>query len=258
MDALHELWDYRRSHTVRVHERPRVHGLRHDRSQWRRRRTMRRWIVELFHRPEVEQRQKVQRQVPGERELHEGVLPEKHQSLPRSVRHRHGPGRVHCAVHQSPKLLRRGVLQRLHVQCKDFGLVQVWRCWQGRKKVPPKCCRKQGTFCGCGHNDRDCMKDRGVRQFLGRPRSRVYCLQLGCLPQIEALVRRQVQKTRRLVQQYCEMRRTRCRDKPGYSLLLKKVQGQESGLGSGLLLPRRTHLLDGVLQRCRLWVGKIL
>ena len=38
-------------------------------------------------------------------------------------------------------------------KCGDVG--------RGGRKCHQKCCRKQGTFCGCGHNDRDCMKDRG-------------------------------------------------------------------------------------------------
>ena len=57
-------------HAVRLHGRPRVHGLRHDQSQWEGRTTVQRGDVELFHRPELGRRQlQVRRRTAGERKL---------------------------------------------------------------------------------------------------------------------------------------------------------------------------------------------
>ena len=51
MEPLHGLWDYRRAHTVQVHERPRVHGLCHDQNQWEGWETVQRGKFELSCHP---------------------------------------------------------------------------------------------------------------------------------------------------------------------------------------------------------------
>ena len=43
-------------------------------------------------------------------------------------------------------------------KCGDAG--------RGGSACHKECCEQQATFCGCGHNDRDCMKDRGCANNL--------------------------------------------------------------------------------------------
>ena len=123
---------------------------------------------------------------------------------------------------------------------------------KGGSNCHKQCCETQAEWCGCGHNSRDCMKDRGCDNSLAAHDVEFTVSNSG-LPGRKALVPEQVQENRRVLLLYRRLRRPRLVDKPGHGVLRgQRMQGQAGGQRSSVLLPRNRHVLARMLQRHRL------